>query len=382
MAKIVRKKQLIFAEDAGAVGVSEFGTIADGAVAYSYDPDDIQTDAFLEGWLGAVLAGTKRLPAYEDMNAVMYVLSYNLAYLLQEGIAEWNTDTVYYQYSIVKKTGTYELYGSKTNDNTGNALPSQADNTDWQYLGNLADIQDIPNLESTIFTDITNSPNPYVMLASDEFINANATSGAFAITPLAAASYSGKTVKIKKTDSTFNIITITGVTTLNTQNEVVTLISNGTSWIVENRYIPSVWTAYTPTITHDSGGITNATSSGMWRRVGDSLEIRGLILFSNSSSAFQAIYAQLPSTLAIDSTKILNTATVAPFGTCGMYNEGTAIYGGFSTFASSTTIQVNYQSVGGSTVSSAKISNTAPFTFNASDAITWQAQMPINGWNG
>ncbi|WP_299074725.1 hypothetical protein [uncultured Paraglaciecola sp.] len=141
MAKITRKLAKIFASNAGGSGVAEFGSTADGTPVFTTDPDDIQNTGFEEGLAASVIAGTKQLPVLEEMNGLYNVLSRQIAYLFQEGgIAEYNTDTEYHQNSIVKKTGTYEIYGSKTNTNTGNALPSQADNTNWQYLGTLENL--------------------------------------------------------------------------------------------------------------------------------------------------------------------------------------------------------------------------------------------------
>jgi len=137
MAKITRKTQKIFGSSAGGTGITEYGSPAGGTPAYSTDPDEIQTASWLIGWAAAALAGTE-IPTFQDFNGIHFVATRQIAYLLQEGIPEWDTGTEYHQYSVVKKTGTYELYGSKTNTNTGNALPSATDNTDWQYLGNLA----------------------------------------------------------------------------------------------------------------------------------------------------------------------------------------------------------------------------------------------------
>jgi len=51
-----------------------------------------------------------------------------------EVIPEYDAGTTYYADSIVCKTGTYQLYGSITNGNIGNAL---TDGTNWQLICNL-----------------------------------------------------------------------------------------------------------------------------------------------------------------------------------------------------------------------------------------------------
>ena len=133
MTKIVRATQKIFAVDAGATGVTEFGSTAAGSTVYSYDLSAIQTTAFQDGWLAGILtgSGTKRLPVYEDMNAIHYVATSQLAYLLQEGISEYDSGTTYYINSIVKKTNTFLLYGSITDNNVGNPLTDAAN---WKLL--------------------------------------------------------------------------------------------------------------------------------------------------------------------------------------------------------------------------------------------------------
>lgn len=140
MAKITRKAQQIFASDAGGSGVAEPGSTADGSTVFTTDPDVIQSAAFLEGLAAMIIAGSKRLPVYEEINAIYYTVTRQLAYLFQDGLPDWNADTVYYQFSIVRKTGTYELYGSLINDNENNALPAAVTDSNWTYLGNLSGI--------------------------------------------------------------------------------------------------------------------------------------------------------------------------------------------------------------------------------------------------
>lgn len=77
-----------------------------------------------------------------------------------EGISEYDSSTEYNQYSIVKKAGTYELYGSKIDSNTGNALPSAVDDTNWKYLGDLVDLIDAaftPAVVKQLLTDSVSS---------------------------------------------------------------------------------------------------------------------------------------------------------------------------------------------------------------------------------
>lgn len=144
MAKITRKHQKVFAGSATNNG--QFGSAQAGTKVEDNDLDVLQNlAAFNTGWLDAVISAQK-LPPLEEMQALDYISTRQIAYLFQEGIPEYSTACEYHQYSIVKKTGTYEIYGSKVNTNTGNALPAAVDDSNWQYLGDLADIVNIPSL--------------------------------------------------------------------------------------------------------------------------------------------------------------------------------------------------------------------------------------------
>lgn len=50
------------------------------------------------------------------------------------GVPEWSSSTTYAVGNYVRKTGTSELYASLTNNNLNHVLPSQTNNTDWQYI--------------------------------------------------------------------------------------------------------------------------------------------------------------------------------------------------------------------------------------------------------
>ncbi len=133
MSKILRQAQTVFGGLGATGNFGKFGSRAAGTPINTKDIETIQElAAWTSGWQEAVLA-SNAAPFLEDMNSVCYVLAYQASYLLQEGIAEYNVDTTYFIGSIVKKTGTGELYRSKIDDNLGNALPSMADNTEWAW---------------------------------------------------------------------------------------------------------------------------------------------------------------------------------------------------------------------------------------------------------
>lgn len=133
MARIPRKLLKIFARDASNNGV--FGSAADNTKILSNDVETIQSKpAWLTGWIDAVI-GTRKFPTLEEFQSCNYVNTSQIAYILQEGIPEWDSQTEYFQKSIVKKSGTYEIYGSITDANIGNLL---SDDTNWEFLQDLA----------------------------------------------------------------------------------------------------------------------------------------------------------------------------------------------------------------------------------------------------
>jgi len=132
MPKIARKTQKILG--GGSADNGQFGSAQAGTKILSNDPAVIQAlPAWENGWNSATVSGLQ-LPTLEEMQGVQFVQTYQLAYLFQEGVPEYDSGTTYYQYSIVKKTGSYQLYGSLADNNTGNAL---TDPTKWVLLFDL-----------------------------------------------------------------------------------------------------------------------------------------------------------------------------------------------------------------------------------------------------
>lgn len=135
MARLSRIFLKVFGTDGPTDDFAKFGSRAAGLPVKTKDPVLIQSlDAWKNGHRAALLTGS-RAPFLEDMNAADYVHSYVLGYLLQDGIPEWNTETIYFIGGIVKKPGTFELYGSLVDNNTGNALPDQTVNANWRFIG-------------------------------------------------------------------------------------------------------------------------------------------------------------------------------------------------------------------------------------------------------
>lgn len=137
MARLTRATQKIFAGSATNNGV--FGSLQAGSGQLSNDVETIQSlPAYEQGWNAATIS-SELLPPLEELQGVQYVNSYQLAYMFQEGIPEWDSATTYYQGSVVKvysSSGTF-LYSSITNDNIGNDPTTSTSN--WVQFGSLPD---------------------------------------------------------------------------------------------------------------------------------------------------------------------------------------------------------------------------------------------------
>lgn len=129
MAKLARITQKIFGSGAGTDQIGKFGSLfATGVPAYTTDPTEAMSlSNWLVGWFGAAIGGNA--PAIQDVNAIPFVETYQLAYLFQAGIAEWDSGTTYYIGSLVNVSGV--IYRSLTDNNTGNSIP---DASNWKLF--------------------------------------------------------------------------------------------------------------------------------------------------------------------------------------------------------------------------------------------------------
>ena len=149
MPRITRKQQKVFAESASNNGV--FGSLQANDPAYSQDPDVIQSrTAYANGWNDATYSAEK-LPPLEEFQSLQYLFSRQIAYLMQEGIPEWNTSTTYYKGALVKalqSDGSFILYASLVDNNTGNLV---TDTTKWIITNTSTNFhQGIPNWRADV----------------------------------------------------------------------------------------------------------------------------------------------------------------------------------------------------------------------------------------
>ena len=186
----------------------------------------------------------------------------------------------------------------------------------------------------------------------------------------------GDTIRFLKTTSDLNAATMTGVTAIHTQGESVTLVYDGSSWTVADRYIPEKWTAFTPT-----GTWTGATTyTGFWKRNGDSAIFQARVTLSGAPTG-GTLRFDIPAGFTVETSKMVGSIdeVYGPLGNTRALNNGVAIYDGRCSYNASNTGINPWESNG---ASSANISATNPFTFGSGDEVIITIELPISGWNG
>jgi hypothetical protein len=158
----------------------------------------------------------------------------------------------------------------------------------------------------------------YTAASGDDLILSDATSAAFTITLPSASGLSGTQIRIKKIDSSTNVVTIEGDGTetidgalnknLASKDEFIHITSDGTNWVVNERFVPSVFANYTTTVSGLGAGSHSTTAR--IKRVGDSAIIA--IAFQKDatpgSGASQVTFS-LPTGLSADTAKLPVIAT-------------------------------------------------------------------------
>ncbi len=206
-------------------------------------------------------------------------------------------------------------------------------------------------------------------------------SGTFTITLPAAVGNNGETLTFRRTDSASTIsvsaVTIGALTNLATWGEEVTIISDGTNWNVLNRYIPSQWAALNSTDWSVTGWGTVSSKQGLWRRVGDSIEIKGYYIGSTANNTahtllFSGAPVNLPS--GIDSKFMFGSWTY-------MTSAGAQSYfGNLSQFGFITCVPLSstfYLSQGGG---SSLFFHTTTSGYASGTGFAFDIKFPVAGW--
>lgn len=225
MAKITRATQQIFGSNAGITQIGVFGSLAAGSAAYTSNPVTIQSlSNYLDGWYAAVVG--ENSPAIQDMNALCFLYAYQLAYLMQQGIPEWDSATTYYVGSMAQD-GNGNVYISQQNTNLNNTLSTVAF---WTPQGSQTNIQ--------------NFSGSATLGATSQFARISTISGNAVITlPSIASVNVGTKITVKNISNVGNTVQVIGAgsNTIDIGNSYVNLlnnydslsvISNGNNWDV------------------------------------------------------------------------------------------------------------------------------------------------------
>lgn len=144
MARLTRKNIKVFAGDASNNGI--FGSLQANNPVQTNDVEQIQSlGAWSQGW-NLATETSEELPPLEEFQAVQYVVTYEQAYLMQEGLPEWAETVTYYKGSLTKEVtqNGFRIYCSLTDDNIGNQLN---DAQNWKIV---MDSEDLYALNSDV----------------------------------------------------------------------------------------------------------------------------------------------------------------------------------------------------------------------------------------
>lgn len=234
-----------------------------------------------------------------------------------------------------------------------------------------------------VYTPTASKTSAYNAVNGD-YVLADSSGGTFAVTlPTATA---GHKVAIKKTDTSFVAVTVVGTVDgvsgdrLDTQNEVIEYLADGTNWHQISRKYPSVWTSYTPT----GSWSTNTSYTGYYRRVGDSLQLRITVAVTGAPDAVDLSFtsAQLLNGLtglSLDTGRLSGgAANISNLGSATLEDAGTSYRFAGALYDKSATI-LHFPTIAAGT-SYSDINSTAPFTFASGDSVGIEITIPITSW--
>lgn len=221
MTRVTRKTQKILGEGATNNGV--FGSLQASNPVMTNDVEQIQSlNAWNLGWNQATLT-SEELPPLEEMQGVEYVITYQLAYLMQEGLPEWDSATTYYTGSMVKQISgtTIKIYCSLVDNNLNKAV---TDTASWKVVYDSTKTYVDTTIGDTRYVTVTTDQTvtgmktfTSEMVATDIIFDHGSIGGSdnLAIEGTGAVALSGSTMTVTADSITFTGTTqITGATSI------------------------------------------------------------------------------------------------------------------------------------------------------------------------
>lgn len=131
MPKLPRVTAKIFANNAPSDKIGQFGSAQSGTKVTTSDIEQIQAlPAYETGWSSAVISN-RNYPTLVERNGLDKTFSQQIAYLFQNGIAQWDKNTVYYtDCRVIAQNG--KMYKSLTDENTAN--DPATDTSNWEEI--------------------------------------------------------------------------------------------------------------------------------------------------------------------------------------------------------------------------------------------------------
>lgn len=151
MARLTRKNIKVFAGSATDNGI--FGSLQANNPVQTNDVEQIQSlSAWEEGWNSATMT-SEELPPLEEFQSIQYVVTYEQAYLMQEGLPEWASTVTFYKGSLTKEiTSTgFRIYCSLADNNLNNPL---TDTASWKKVMDSDDLFAFQSDVTQLQTDV------------------------------------------------------------------------------------------------------------------------------------------------------------------------------------------------------------------------------------
>jgi hypothetical protein len=252
-------------------------------------------------------------------------------------------------------------------------LQIQNNNANWYSL-----IQPVEHITSIAVGD-----SPYTALSTTDTLLVDASGGAVTVNLYSGTGQDGRKLKVIKTDSSTNAVTLDGsggetiggktTTTLNTQREEIEIQTSSSTWKVLNRNCNTEWTAFTPT----GAWTTFATYTGFWRRVNENIEIAYHMQMSGAADAATLTF-NIPSFVTIDTAKLVGTSSTVGVG--NGFDSGAYVYSFTGRYGhSGNTITV--QETGSAGGNFGSVNATNPHTWSNNDWAQLLVSLPVVGWS-